>query len=155
MFLLLKLLVLVLQVVDAAMLNRPLRRSMFGIGLPEFILIMALALIVVGPDKLPGLAKTVAKQILELKQAANSLKDSLQDELAEEKESLKELTTTLDDVDVSLADLASANTAKEEEISSGEADDEGAIKKAEEAAPAQDAQPAAEQSERDDPAPKA
>ena len=96
---------------------------MFGIGLPEFILIMALALIVVGPDKLPGLAKTVAKQILELKQAANSLKDSLQDELAEEKESLKELSATLDDVDVSLPDLASAHAEKQEEPSVYDVDD--------------------------------
>lgn len=86
---------------------------MFGIGLPEFILIMALALIVVGPDKLPGLAKTVAKQILELKKAANSLKDSLQEELAEEKKSLKELSHGLEDIDVSLADLASAKRRDE------------------------------------------
>ncbi len=92
-----------------------LEKIMFGIGLPEFILIMALALIVVGPDKLPGLAKTVAKQILELKKAANSLKDSLQEELAEEKESLKELSHGLKDVDVSLANLASANAEKEAE----------------------------------------
>lgn len=47
---------------------------------------MALALIVVGPDKLPGLAKSIAKQILELKKTANSLKDSLQEELHEEGE---------------------------------------------------------------------
>lgn len=97
---------------------------MFGIGLPEFILIMALALIVVGPDKLPGLAKTVAKQILELKKAANSLKDSLQEELAEEKESLKELTSGLEGIDVSLADLASAHPENEGGISPPEADDE-------------------------------
>lgn len=50
---------------------------MFGIGLPEFILILALALIVVGPDKLPDLARSVAKGILELKKTANTLKDSL------------------------------------------------------------------------------
>lgn len=53
---------------------------MFGIGLPELILIMAIALIVVGPEKLPELAKTLAKQMIELKRAANALKDSLQDE---------------------------------------------------------------------------
>lgn len=52
---------------------------MFGIGLPELILIMAIALIVVGPEKLPELAKTLAKQMIELKRAANALKDSLQD----------------------------------------------------------------------------
>lgn len=57
---------------------------MFGIGLPELILIMAIALIVVGPDKLPDLAKTVAKQLLELKKAAGSLKDSLQEEMNQE-----------------------------------------------------------------------
>ena len=56
---------------------------MFGIGLPEFILIMALALIVVGPEKLPDLAKTLAKQLMELKKTANDLKDSLQEELKE------------------------------------------------------------------------
>ncbi len=50
---------------------------MFGIGLPEFILIMALALIVVGPDKLPDLARSVAKGILDLKKTANTLKESL------------------------------------------------------------------------------
>ncbi|MBC8207971.1 MAG: twin-arginine translocase TatA/TatE family subunit [Desulfobulbaceae bacterium] len=53
---------------------------MFGIGLPEMILIMALALIVVGPDKLPDLARSVAKGILELKKTANSIKENLTEE---------------------------------------------------------------------------
>ena len=50
---------------------------MFGIGLPELILIMAVALIVVGPDKLPELARTLAKQMLEVKKAVFSLKEGL------------------------------------------------------------------------------
>ncbi len=50
---------------------------MFGIGLPELILIMAIALVVVGPEQLPVLAKTLARQVLELKQAATALKESL------------------------------------------------------------------------------
>jgi Tat protein translocase TatB subunit len=53
---------------------------MFGIGLPELILIMALALIVVGPEKLPELAKALGKGIVELKKAASSLKESFEEE---------------------------------------------------------------------------
>ncbi|MBW6521669.1 MAG: twin-arginine translocase TatA/TatE family subunit [Desulfoarculaceae bacterium] len=50
---------------------------MFGIGLPEMILILALALIVVGPDKLPELARSMAKGIMELKRTAEALKKNL------------------------------------------------------------------------------
>ncbi|MDH4321425.1 MAG: twin-arginine translocase TatA/TatE family subunit [Desulfobulbaceae bacterium] len=57
---------------------------MFGIGLPELLLIMGLGLVVLGPDKLPELAKQLAKGMVELKRTANALKDSLQDELKEE-----------------------------------------------------------------------
>lgn len=53
---------------------------MFGIGLPELILILALALIVVGPDKLPEMARSVAKGVLELKKTVNTLKESLEEE---------------------------------------------------------------------------
>ena len=44
------------------------------------ILIMALALIVVGPDKLPDLARSLAKGLMELKKTAEGLKDSLTEE---------------------------------------------------------------------------
>jgi len=53
---------------------------MFGIGLPELILIMAVALIVVGPAKLPELAKALGKGIFELKKAASSLKESFEED---------------------------------------------------------------------------
>jgi Tat protein translocase TatB subunit len=47
---------------------------MFGIGLPELLLILALALIVLGPDKLPQLAGQIARYIGELKRASEELK---------------------------------------------------------------------------------
>jgi Tat protein translocase TatB subunit len=53
---------------------------MFGIGLPEMILILALALIVVGPDKLPELARSVAKGVMELKKTVSTLKEDLADD---------------------------------------------------------------------------
>ena len=53
---------------------------MFGIGLPEMIVILAVALIVVGPDKLPDLARSLAKGLFELKKTVNQVKASLDDE---------------------------------------------------------------------------
>jgi len=73
---------------------------MFGIGLPEMILILALALIVVGPDKLPDLARSVAKGLMELKKTAEGLKDTMAAEgnpLDELKPDLEEAAKTLKD----------------------------------------------------------
>ena len=53
---------------------------MFGIGLPEMIVILAVALIVVGPEKLPDMARNVAKWVFELKKTVNQVKASLDDE---------------------------------------------------------------------------
>ncbi|MFA7383192.1 MAG: twin-arginine translocase TatA/TatE family subunit [Desulfurivibrionaceae bacterium] len=54
---------------------------MFGIGLPELILILGVALIVVGPEKLPEMAKSMARVVLDLKKTAIGLKESLNEEL--------------------------------------------------------------------------
>ncbi len=53
---------------------------MFGIGLPEMIVILAVALIVVGPDKLPELARSLAKGVNELKNTMNQVKENLSEE---------------------------------------------------------------------------
>jgi sec-independent protein translocase protein TatB len=53
---------------------------MFGIGLPEMIVILAVALIVVGPDKLPELARSLAKGVQELKKTVNQVKENLNEE---------------------------------------------------------------------------
>ena len=50
---------------------------MFGIGLPEMIVIFAVALIVVGPDKLPGLARLWAKGMMAMKRTLSQVKESL------------------------------------------------------------------------------
>jgi sec-independent protein translocase protein TatB len=71
---------------------------MFGIGLPEMLLIMALALIVIGPDKLPDLARSMAKGLLDLKKTAESLKSSL----AEESKVLQEIRPELEEAAKSL-----------------------------------------------------
>ncbi len=50
---------------------------MFGIGLPELLVIFALALIVLGPEKLPEVAKQIAKFINQLRRAADEFKSEL------------------------------------------------------------------------------
>lgn len=50
---------------------------MFGIGASELILILIVALIVIGPHKLPDMAKSLARGLAEFKRAASDLKDTL------------------------------------------------------------------------------
>jgi TatA/E family protein of Tat protein translocase len=50
---------------------------MFGMGMPEIILILVVALIVIGPKKLPDLAKSLGRALGEFKKATNDFKDSI------------------------------------------------------------------------------
>ena len=59
---------------------------MFGIGMPEMLLILAVALIIIGPKKLPDLAKTLGRALGDFKRATSDLKESI------------EMETGLDDV---------------------------------------------------------
>lgn len=51
---------------------------MFGIGMTEMLLIAALALIVLGPKKLPDLARSLGKGFAEFKRATNELKNTFE-----------------------------------------------------------------------------
>ncbi|HCX90367.1 MAG: twin-arginine translocase subunit TatB [Deltaproteobacteria bacterium CG12_big_fil_rev_8_21_14_0_65_43_10] len=63
---------------------------MFGIGIPELIVIFIIALIFIGPKKLPDLARTLARGLTEFKRAAEEVKEELdiKGELANQKEEL-------------------------------------------------------------------
>jgi Tat protein translocase TatB subunit len=54
---------------------------MFGIGMQEIIIIAIIALLVVGPKKLPDLAKTLGKTFGELRKAADGITDELKQTL--------------------------------------------------------------------------
>jgi sec-independent protein translocase protein TatB len=51
---------------------------MFGIGMPELILIAVVALIVLGPKRLPDLAKSMGRAVREFRKATSELKETLQ-----------------------------------------------------------------------------
>lgn len=51
---------------------------MFGIGMTEMLLIAGLALIVLGPKKLPDLARSLGKGFAEFKRATNELKNTIE-----------------------------------------------------------------------------
>ena len=58
---------------------------MFGpLGLPELLLIFAVALIVFGPRRLPEIGRTLGKALGEFKRATDELKNTIEREVAVE-----------------------------------------------------------------------
>jgi len=82
---------------------------MFGIGMPEMILILAIALIVIGPKKLPDLAKSLGRAMNEFKKATREIKESMdiEGDLQDVKKSLVDHNTDVKDA-VDLNPLKSA-----------------------------------------------
>jgi len=54
---------------------------MGNLGMPELILILALALLLFGPKKLPEIGKQVGKALGEFKRTSNELKRTIEDEM--------------------------------------------------------------------------
>jgi TatA/E family protein of Tat protein translocase len=71
---------------------------MFGMGMPEILLILAIALIVLGPKKLPEIAKSLGRGIAEFKRATSDFKQSMEvdNDFKEAKEALHEIKTDVE-----------------------------------------------------------
>ena len=95
---------------------------MFGIGMPEMILILAIALIVIGPKKLPDLAKSLGRAMREFKKATSEFKETmdLDSDLKEVKNAFEDIN---DGIKGSLTDTAGVNDDEKLEAFSRESDD--------------------------------
>ena len=81
---------------------------MFGIGLPEMIIIAVVALIFIGPDKLPGVLRSIGKGLVELKRATSDVRSTVQEEMQkiEEEIELKEVRQSAQDFKNELGGVA-------------------------------------------------
>lgn len=58
---------------------------MFNIGFWEMVVLAAIALVVVGPEKLPGLARNIGRFVNDLKRTTNTIASDITDAVDEEK----------------------------------------------------------------------
>ena len=81
---------------------------MFGIGLPEMIIIAIVALIFIGPDKLPGVLRSIGKGLVELKRATSDVRSTVQEEMQkiEDEIELKEVRESTQDFKNELGGVA-------------------------------------------------
>lgn len=88
---------------------------MFGLGMPEVLLLMAIALMVIGPKKLPDLAKTLGRAMGEFKKAAQDFKQSIDMEDAVKKfeEPAKSVRETINEINDPLGTKKSADPQKD------------------------------------------
>jgi sec-independent protein translocase protein TatA len=63
--------------------------NVFGIGLPEMVVIMIVALLIFGPKKLPEIGRSMGKAIRGFQEASRDFQNEFQKEAAQLEEAVK------------------------------------------------------------------
>ena len=94
---------------------------MFGMGWQEILLILVIAVLVIGPDQLPQVARTIGKLIAQFRRITNDMRDSLNKEFSD-REDLKDFKEFHQSIDAEFRTIGNAaqtyvekEVAKEEE----------------------------------------
>jgi sec-independent protein translocase protein TatA len=83
---------------------------MFGLGIPELIVIFVIALLVFGPKKLPDLGKSIGRAMAEFKKASDDFQESVKSEMREvEKSADLDQIKKLGELDMNASSGAPAN----------------------------------------------
>jgi TatA/E family protein of Tat protein translocase len=104
---------------------------MFGIGMPEVIVILLVVLVVFGPKKLPELARSIGRGMAEFKRATQDIKASLNmdEEIREIKQSFdEEMWRTLDRANPSGVDPFKSRQEEMEELRRRQTEDSSTSK---------------------------
>lgn len=105
---------------------------MFGIGMPELMVIMVVALVVLGPKRLPEIARALGKGLAEFRRATSDVN-----------EELRKAQRAIED-EARAADAAARRAATEKKTTVKPAEGTVAVGSAAAAAPAPDTEPPAE-----------
>jgi sec-independent protein translocase protein TatB len=89
---------------------------MFGIGMQELLLILVVALIILGPKKLPEVAKSLGKALNEFKRATNDIKESL--EVDQSLKTVKKSFDVMNDTQPAAGTNASASVPSDVKVAS-------------------------------------
>ena len=86
---------------------------MFGVGLPELLVIMVLGLLVLGPQRLPEVARTIGRLYGQLRRASEEFQRTIRQDLAalERQEDANRNKAVADEIRERFADLEGVQTA--------------------------------------------
>ena len=86
---------------------------MFGIGLPELVMILVVALIVLGPQRLPEVARMLGRAYAQLRRASEEFQQTIRQDLAalERQEDANRNKAIAQEIRERCADVADVQTA--------------------------------------------